>query len=60
MLGAYQIDRFASRGGGVQSPSQGCDLALSYDLPKLSPSTIRVFHVDYITEAKGDLVICKH
>ena len=59
MQGAYQIDRFASRGGGVRSPSQGRDAALSYYLPKLSPSIIRVFHVDYNTEGEGDLVICK-
>ena len=59
MLGAYQIDRFASRGGGVQSPSQGRDSALTYYLPKFSPSILKVFHVDYNTEAEGDLVICK-
>ena len=59
LQGAYQIDRFASRGGGVRSPSQGRDSALRHYLPKLSPSILKVFHVDYNAEAEGDLVICK-
>lgn len=55
---AYTIDKFAGRGSGVRI-SKGKDSSLWHYLPRLSPSILRVVHLDYTEEAPAEMAKCK-
>lgn len=59
MQKAYIFDRFAARGSGVRVQTDGRDASLTHYLPSLSPSFIRVIHLEYSEEAQAELIKCK-
>lgn len=59
MQKAFIFDKFAARGSGVREQSDGRDTSLMHYLPSLSPSIIRVIHLEYSEEAQAELLKCK-
>ena len=56
---AFMIDKFAARIGGVRGLSEGRDTSLMHYIHSLSPSILRVFHLDYSEDSHAEILKCK-